>query len=104
MQHLFLSVALLAATTVFPFAAYAANGESWEYSNTMQMEGMRMPPMKIKVCQEPGWKSPPKGDDQSKCKVKDYQKSGNKMSWKMECPEGSGRGEVTLQGEDKFTG
>jgi len=91
-------------TCLFTIAAHTADGERWEYQSTMKMEGMSMPPMTAQVCQEPGWKSPPKADDQGNCKVKDYQKSGNKMSWKVDCPEGSGRGEMTLQGNDKFTG
>lgn len=95
---------LLTFICLFTLAAQAADGERWEYQNTMKMEGMSMPAMTAQMCQEPGWKSPPKGDDQSNCKVKDYQKNGNKLSWKMECPEGSGRGEMTLQGNDKFVG
>lgn len=104
MPRYFFSLALLTSAFLFPFTGYAASGESWEYTSTMKMEGMNMPPMKLKVCQEPGWKSPPKGDGQSKCKIEDYQKNGDRMKWKVTCPEGSGRGEVTLQGDDKFTG
>lgn len=97
-------IALLVLIGLFSLTAMAADGERWEYQHTMKMEGMSIPPMTAQMCQEPGWKSPPKGEDQGNCKVKDYQKNGSKMSWKMECPEGSGHGEITLQGSDKFTG
>jgi len=86
----------------------AQNGERWEYQTRMQleqMEGMALPAMTMQVCNEPGWKTPPKGQQQdSDCKINDYQKTGNTMSWSIECPEGKGRGEMTLQGADKFTG
>jgi hypothetical protein len=104
MRFSFPALMFCSLAAVFSASTQAAEGESWEYSSTMKMEGMSLPAMKTKVCQEAGWKTPPRSDNQSQCQVKDYQKNGNKMSWKMECPEGSGRGEITLLGSDKFTG
>lgn len=95
---------LLTATA----AVAAQNGERWEYTTKMQSDqaqGFAMPAMTMQMCQEPGWKNPPKGQQQDEeCKVRDYKKSGNTMSWRVECPQGKGYGEMTLQGSDKFTG
>ncbi len=83
-------------------------GERWEYQNTMQMDnvqGFAMPTMTSQICQEPGWKTPPaSGPNNSECKLLDHQRKGDTMSWHVQCPNGEGRGEMTLQGSDAFTG
>ena len=107
MRMLF-AVLAVAGVLLSPTGHAAQNGERWEYTTKMQseqMQGFAMPPMTMQMCQEPGWKNPPKGQQQdSECEVLDYKKSGSKMSWRIQCPEGKGHGEMTLQGNDKFTG
>lgn len=103
-----LVVSLVASSFLAPASLAGQSGERWEYTTKMQsaqMQGFAMPAMTVQVCNEPGWKTPPKGQQQdSDCAVQDYQKSGNKMSWRVECPNGKGRGEMTLAGSDAFTG
>lgn len=108
MRPMFIALVLAGVTGFSATALAAQNGERWEYTSKMQSDkaqGFSMPAMTMQMCQEPGWKNPPQGQQQdSECKVKDYQKSGSTMSWRIECPQGKGRGQMTLQGSDSFTG
>ncbi len=63
---------------------------------------MKMPPITAKVCKDEGWDSPPENDES--CTVSNYRNDGKKMSWDVDCPQGKGHGEMTLEGNDKFTG
>jgi len=83
-------------------------GERWEYQNTMQMDNMQgfaMPAITTQICQEPGWQTPPATSPTAgECKLLDHQRNGDTMSWQVQCPNGQGKGEMTLQGSDAFTG
>lgn len=107
MRAIPVSVALISAV-VATAAVAGQTGERWEYQTKVQsaqMQGFAMPAMTVQVCNEPGWKTPPQGQQQdSECQVQDFQKSANKMSWRVECPNGKGHGEMTLAGNDTFTG
>ncbi len=100
------AIALLMLTS--SIAVAGQTGERWEYQNTMQMDkaqGFAMPTMTSQICQEPGWKTPPASTPTTgECKLLDHQRNGDKMSWHVQCPNGEGRGEMTLQGNDAFTG
>lgn len=102
-----LSFTFLCSACALALTATAFAGEQWEYTSKMkspEMEamGMVMPPMVVKICKEDGWKTPPKNDE--KCKISNFKNNGKTMSWDVACPEGKGHGEITLQGNDKFTG
>ncbi len=101
-----LTSALLALPVTVVHAA--ENGERWEYTSVMKsdmMGGMSLPPMTMQMCKEPGWKSPPQGKDQEDCQMRDYKRSGDTFTWSMQCKGGmSGHGQMTLQGNDRFTG
>ncbi len=98
------SVVRLAAcvlpAAVLSTAARAADTEPgvwWEHSIQAEMGGMTMPPTTTKSCvPKAGIEEPPGAAADERCKVTEVKRSGNKMSWKMVCPEDgmSGTGEI----------
>ena len=83
----------------------AEQGEKWEYTTKMQMEGFSLPGQTVQSCFEPGWKSPPgaSGEGMEDCKTHSIQRSGNTVSWKMQCPDMTGNGQMTFTG-NSFSG
>jgi hypothetical protein len=84
-------------------------GVLWESTSQMVMTGMPFspPPRTLKVCTAAVWTAPPPGGDRS-CVNTDFQRVGNKVTWKMECTGGdmpmTGTGEITFDGTDAYTG
>ena len=79
----FITVALFSTSLV------AAQGEWWEISTKMDMEGMpfAMPAQTIKVCMPKGGESDPnmtQGKDKN-CKMTDVKHSGNTVKFKGSC-------------------
>ncbi len=105
------SLASLALLSLAPPApARAADvppepGVYWEQQVEMQMTGFSMPAQKQKVClPKKGVEEPPASRDDQKCKVKDVKRTGERMTWKMECQDGtSGEGDITW-GKEAYEG
>src|SRR5262245_1334381 len=78
----------------------AKDGELWEVTTQMSMEGMPMalPAHTTKVCAAKEWKEPPAMDDRQKCVSSDFKWEGSKATWKVKCagpPAMEGTGEIT---------
>jgi len=83
-------------------------GFLWESTSQMVMTGMPFsPPARtVKLCAAREWTKPPPGGDAS-CVNSDFQRVGNKVTWRMECQGQmpmSGTGEITFEGSDAYTG
>ena len=76
------TITLLALTSIINLipglatvAQAAQVGERWEYTSKMQSDqaqGFSMPAMTMQMCQEPGWKNPPKGQQFVKQQDRNY--------------------------------
>jgi hypothetical protein len=80
----------------------------WEITMQMQMPNMpvQMPPMKNTQCiTKEQLQDPSKGlpsasaSANNSCTVSDYKADGNKVIWKMACPDMTGTGEITFKGD-----
>jgi hypothetical protein len=104
------SVLMSAAAPARAAAPAAEPGESWEVTTSMAMAGMAMPPQTRTVCKPARDDKPPVGDNDGRCEMQDYKRSGNTVSWKMKCAGGrnggggTGTGELTYQGRDAYSG
>ena len=84
-----LTVILVATTSLFSAATWAAQGEYWEVTTKMEMPGMpfAMPGRTSKLCLPKGGESDPRntqGKD-SNCKMTDVKQSGNTVKFKGTC-------------------
>ena len=84
-------------------------GDLWEVNSKMSMEGlpMEMPAQTTKFCAAKDWTKPPGGDNpRQKCQRSEYTITGNKITWTESCesPPMTGKGEITRQGNDAYTG
>jgi uncharacterized protein DUF3617 len=91
------------------FAADAPpTGDLWQVTSKMSMQGMpmEMPAHVGQVCAAKTWTHPPGGNDQNKCKRTDFQMVGDTATWTESCeaPPMTGRGKITRQGADAYTG
>lgn len=89
------------AALLLPLASQAAAGEEWEYTMSLQAQGMSMPMGTIKVCRAATLSSSLKPGLAENCKLEDYKRSGNTASFRAVCgpPQPS-----TLSGEMTRTG
>jgi hypothetical protein len=104
---------LLAASAFLLIAFAPARADDppgilWEMTSQMSMPGLPMtpPPTKLKVCTAREWTQPPPSRDNT-CVNTNFQRSGNKVTWDMQCSGEmpmTGHGEVTFEGEDKYSG
>jgi len=96
-----LRAALLLGAWVLATPAHAQiAGESWEYSGSMEMEGMKMPIPPTRACALPGETGAPPVDP--RCKITDLRASGNTTAFQVVCgpPEPMrGSGESTRTGD-----
>jgi len=96
-----LRAALLLGAWVIAVPAHAQTaGESWEYTGSMEMEGMKMPIPPTRACALPGETGAPPVDP--RCKITDLRASGNKTAFQVVCgpPEPmQGSGESTRTGD-----
>lgn len=86
-----------------------AKGDLWQVSTKMSMEGMpmEMPTQTAKYCAAKHWTKPPAGDNpRQKCVRSESRMSGSKFTWTESCesPAMTGRGEITRQGNDAYSG
>ena len=89
-------------------------GGLWEIRNKMEMPGMpaeiaaKMGERVITQCVKPGerkWsdQDPPRERGERKCEQTDMKVSGNTVSWKMKCVDGTtGEGDMTHNGKDAY--
>jgi len=100
---------LLASTVPSPVRAATVPGDEWEVTTKMSMEGMpmQMPARTQKICRakDRAWDEPPMDkQSQERCKVSDWNVSGNHATWKVTCEGGmSGTGDMTFT-PDSYTG
>jgi hypothetical protein len=82
--------------------ALAGDGELWEVSSAMSMQGFALPPQTRRECTAKGSRdAATRGGDPS-CKVSDLSVNGNKTTWRVECsepPHMKGVGEITYNGD-----
>lgn len=85
----------------------AAQGEQWETTTRMSMEGMpmQMPAQTVKICAKANPTEPP-GATRENCTNTSFNRTGNKVTWTVHCtgPEMTGTGEITYTGTDAYTG
>lgn len=84
-------------------------GDLWQVTSKMSMEGlpMELPAQTSQVCAARVWTRPPAGENpQQKCKRTEYVVTQNKVTWTETCtsPPMTGKGEITRQGNDAYTG
>ena len=97
---LFAIALLCAAGAAHPAGVDMKEGD-WEISSetSMTMEGMSMPSManKSTYCLTREDPVPKSGKDED-CRIVKQKVTGNTVSWRMECKEGEGEGEITYRG------
>ncbi|MFH0974915.1 MAG: DUF3617 family protein [Spirochaetota bacterium] len=103
------------ATAFFVTALVAAPNKmkegKWEITMSMNMQGMpfAMPPVTHTQCitkkdLEDNKKTLPAAGKSENCEIKDYKISGNTVTWKTVCKDGTkGSGEITYKG-DSYSG
>ena len=84
-------------------------GDLWEVTSKMSMEGMpmEMPATTQKLCAPKTWDEPPGGDAGQGCEVSDFKSAAAGTSWKVRCagpPAMTGEGEITRTSPDAYTG
>jgi hypothetical protein len=100
---------LLMVSTVLVAAEPAVKGDLWETTSQMSMAGMpmQMPITKFKVCQAKNRTEPPIAtSSQQNCNYSNFQRTGSKVTWKVQCtgPAMTGSGELNYVGTDSYTG
>jgi hypothetical protein len=102
----------LSAATLFAAPSAMQEGK-WEVTMKMDMEGapFPMPPMVFSQCitkedlKDPKKTLPGSSDKKNDCTVKDYAVSGSKITWRMQCKDGStGSGEMVYKGTTSYSG
>ncbi|MDP2323105.1 MAG: DUF3617 family protein [Gammaproteobacteria bacterium] len=96
---------LITALFLITAPAFAQEpGNLWDLTTSMEMAGMKMPGQKQQVCIPVDAEGPDAmASEKDTCKVTDVQASPGRYSYKMQCPDGSGTGLMTYQGNDSFT-
>lgn len=111
-----MAVALVALSSILVLRAIAADtdatakkGDEWETTSQMSMEGMpmQMPVTKLKICAAKDRAEPPGSENpQGNCKNLNMKRSGEKVTWDVQCtdPDMTGAGEIIYTGKDSYTG
>lgn len=96
-----LATVLLASTAT---ATAADTGDLWEVSTRMEMAGMQMPGQSQQVCAPKGAQGPEAmGAGEDGCRMRDVSRSAGRFAFHVDCPNGSGDGEMTYDGDDAYT-
>jgi hypothetical protein len=96
--------ALCSGTAIATTPAAPPAGEQWEYTQAMEMNGMKMPMPPVKICIPPGRDVTPPVD--KSCQLSDVKTVGEHTTWKMRCSGADpmeGSGDFTRHG-DQITG
>lgn len=97
-----ISIFLVLISSLSGVVAHASQGEYWEVTSKMEMEGMpfAMPAQVIKVCVPKGQEMDPRKANKGKeCQFSDYKANGNKVSYKFRCEEKDG----VMTGDAEYT-
>ena len=102
------AIAALGLLALVPVRAEDPPGILWDTTSQMVMEGMPfvMPPTALKLCMPGVWTRPPPGGDSS-CVNTNFQRTGNKATWTMQCTGEramTGTGEMTFDAQGNYTG
>jgi Protein of unknown function (DUF3617) len=104
-------LAVLASPWVFRAGAAdpPAKGVLWETTSQPSMEGMPMqlPANTVKVCVAKESTEPPGAStSQGNCKNTHFVRSGDKVTWDVQCsgPTMTGTGEIVYAGKDSYSG
>jgi len=90
--------------------ATAPQGDLWEVTSQMTMEGVDLPipPQKLQVCSPNPWTRPPApADARQHCTNSEFKTEGQKATWNVTCagpPAMTGAGEITRSGADDYIG
>jgi hypothetical protein len=101
-MNTFIGKSLILMSALLSGSALASQGEYWEVTSKMEMEGMpfAMPAQTVKVCVPKGQDMDPRKANQGKeCQFSDYKASGKKVTYKFRCEE---KGEV-ITGDAEYT-
>jgi hypothetical protein len=104
---MFLALAALVTTAHADPPAAGGEGELWEVTSQMSMQGFAMPAQTHRACTPKESQEPAGASAQPGCTTKDVKVAGNKTSWRVECagpPAMSGSGEITRNGADAYSG
>jgi hypothetical protein len=104
-----LSICLSSLLALSAMPALAdANGDLWEVTTQMTMEGMPagmgMPAQTRRVCTAHEWTKPPVSQDERGCKASEFTTTPTKTTWKITCPDVTGSAEITRTSPDAYTG
>jgi hypothetical protein len=91
-------------TAILSSAAFAESGELWDYNVRSSMMPAGMQGSQMTICKKAGWTRPPEQKGPQRCETAEFNRSGDKITWNVKCPDGTGHGEMTLQGTDDFKG
>ena len=99
-------VSLLALSTMPAHAD--ANGDLWEVTSQMTMEGMPagmgMSAQTRRECTAHEWTKPPVSQDDRGCKPSEFVSTPTKTTWNITCPDVTGSAEITRTSPDAYTG
>jgi hypothetical protein len=103
------SICLVSVLALTAMPAHAdANGDLWEVTSQMTMEGMPagmgMPAQTRRVCTAHEWTKPPVSQDERGCKASDFSSTPTKTTWKVTCPDVTGSAEINRTSPDAYTG
>lgn len=105
-----LALSATAVRAADPPAAAPEQGDLWEVTSQMTMEGIDLPipPQKLQVCSPRQWTRPPApADERQRCTNSEFKTDGPKATWKVTCagpPAMTGEGEIMRSGADDYSG
>jgi len=109
-KHAWVFAIVTAASPALADEPATQQGELWETTVQASVPGMpvNMPPYKAKLCKKKEWTQPPQTsqDPNQNCKATEFNRTGDKLSWKLACdnPPMTGEGELTFNGTDSYEG
>jgi len=106
---LIVGTCLIFAAGSKPVAVAHGNGDLWEVTSEVSMEGMpmKLPSQKQTICAAKEWKEPPGAQNpQQECQIIDMKTVGSKTTWKMQCssPAATGEGEINRTSPTAYAG
>jgi autotransporter-associated beta strand protein len=102
------AAACLLGCVVMPATAQE-KGELWETTSQAVIPGssVKVPAISGQTCAKKDWtEGPASGDPSQHCQNRDFNRSGNKVTWKVVCenPPMNGEGELTFSDANNYTG
>jgi hypothetical protein len=94
---------IAAAASAATASADTEPGNLWDVTTSMEMGGMKMPGQKQQVCAPVNAEGPEAMASDERCQMSNVRRSPGKFTYDVQCPDGSGTGEMTYQGRDSYT-